>query len=208
MANVTLLFLPTQAAIDSITLDASLSETHGSDVEVTDHPVEVGANISDHIRPKPPTLSIEGLVSNTPIPPAGGDGTPLHITNGNTQVTVDIKARSTFQETRAGSAYQQLLALKDSGQLFSVVTGLRTYDNMAFTTLTVPRDAKSGQTLKFTAALKQVIQVASKVVKVVAKASGKDKLGKVAAKPAPEKSQSLADSLLHGIKNLLPGAKK
>lgn len=53
--------------IGDIWIDVSLSETHGVSAEVTDHPVEEGANIADHIRPQPRTFSIQGLVTNTPI---------------------------------------------------------------------------------------------------------------------------------------------
>lgn len=58
---------PTHVQIDDIWIDVSISETHGVGAEVTDHPVELGANIADHIRPTPRTLSIEGLVTNHPI---------------------------------------------------------------------------------------------------------------------------------------------
>lgn len=58
---------PTHVEIDDIWIDVSIKETHGLSAEVTDHPVERGANVADHIRPMPRTFTMDGLVTNTPI---------------------------------------------------------------------------------------------------------------------------------------------
>ena len=47
--------------------DALLSANHGDSAEVTDHPVENGANFSDHIQIKPAQVRLSGRVTNTPI---------------------------------------------------------------------------------------------------------------------------------------------
>jgi hypothetical protein len=51
----------------NIAIDASIEETHESPTTITDHAVESGANISDHMRPDADRLTIEGIISNTPI---------------------------------------------------------------------------------------------------------------------------------------------
>jgi len=50
----------------TLTLDASVREVHTGSSTVTDHPVERGSNVADHIRPDPDQLTIEGVISNTP----------------------------------------------------------------------------------------------------------------------------------------------
>jgi hypothetical protein len=55
-------------SVDVVTLDVYDAETHGMPTEVTDFPVEDGPNVSDNIRRKPKTLTIEGYVSDTPLP--------------------------------------------------------------------------------------------------------------------------------------------
>ena len=50
-----------------VEIDATHSEEHPTKNTVTDHPVETGANIADHIRPDPDHVTIEGVISNTPI---------------------------------------------------------------------------------------------------------------------------------------------
>ncbi len=58
---------PKHVQIGGIWIDVSVREGHGVSAEITDHPVESGANIADHIRPLPRTISIEGIVTNHPI---------------------------------------------------------------------------------------------------------------------------------------------
>lgn len=58
---------PIHVTIDEIWLDCSVRETHTLSADVTEHPVETGADVADHIRPRARTVSIEGLISNTPI---------------------------------------------------------------------------------------------------------------------------------------------
>lgn len=50
----------------TLTLDASIREVHTSSSTVTDHPVETGSNIADHIRPDPDALTMEAVISNSP----------------------------------------------------------------------------------------------------------------------------------------------
>lgn len=178
---VTLVFKATKSSIGSVELDASVSETHQGDVDVTEHPVERGANIADHARPKPESITIEGLISNTPLPAPNGQLTK--VTSGS----AEFDSRSELQPTRSGQAYADLLALKDRGELLTVVTALRVYDNMILTSLSVPRDARTGQALRFSATLKQVKVVTSQLVKVVAvqKAQPKVKLGKKGTPETP-----------------------
>ena len=50
-----------------VTFDVIEAETHESISEVTSHPVEVGVEVTDHVRPLPDRLSLVGYVSNQPI---------------------------------------------------------------------------------------------------------------------------------------------
>lgn len=52
--------------IGTIWIDVSISEQHSLSATVTEHPVEVGANIVDNIRPQPRKVQIEGFVTNHP----------------------------------------------------------------------------------------------------------------------------------------------
>jgi hypothetical protein len=199
---VTILFEKTQAKIDSVTLDASVSETHAAEVEVTDHPVEKGANISDHARPKARTLTIEGIVTNTPLAPdqAPESTTPTNI-RANGRTVYDSRAPA-YDGTRAGRAYRDLLALTE-GKLITVVTGIESLENMQVTSISVPRDSKTGQALHFTIQLKQVVQVSNATAKLVEKkVKPKNDLGKKTGTATPEATR--AKSFAKNIKDAHP----
>lgn len=52
--------------IGTIWIDVSIRETHSLSAEVTEHPVEDGVNITDHVRPQPRVIQLEGMVTNHP----------------------------------------------------------------------------------------------------------------------------------------------
>lgn len=51
----------------AIAMDATVRETHTSTAIATEHPVEAGANVTDHVRADLPRLSVEAFVTNAPI---------------------------------------------------------------------------------------------------------------------------------------------
>jgi len=55
----------------SFTLDATVRESHSMTAEVPKHPVEEGFEVSDHVQPTDVVLSIEGVISNAPLPSQG-----------------------------------------------------------------------------------------------------------------------------------------
>lgn len=125
-------FLPAGA----VEFDATLSESHTAGNEITKHPVEVGSDITDHIRRQPEKLTLQGIVSNTPLV---------------------FLASLTESPTRAEEAYEKLKEIKDNGQLISVVTTLRQYDNMALVNMSVVRDVQNGNVLNATLELEEIL---------------------------------------------------
>lgn len=162
-SGVTLLFQPFNAIIDTLVLDASVKEEHVCEVEVTDHPVEQGSAISDHARSKPEEITIEGVISNTPL---------SHLQTRRA-VTSEGFAWTTSAAASAvrgvpGNAEAAEVTLRNlRGKLVTVVTALRTYDNMALVSLKIPRDQTTGDILKFEAKFKQ-IRIVTNAVTVVA----------------------------------------
>lgn len=214
MAETSLVFSTRPTKIESIALDAALREVHSGEVEVTEHPVEQGSNITDHTRPKPDRLTIDAIVSNTPI--------------NTTQRTRVVEAfgvsfvSSSLEDSRQGAAgyaetaYAKLVELKDKGSPITVVTQIRTYDDMILISLSVPRDSKTGDALLFTASFQRVILVKNKLTRKVVsrdpKVQPKNKTGKQAPKTdtsASKKSilKTLDNSTGRGLSKLLtPGA--
>src|SRR5271166_4905146 len=155
--GVTLFWQPTPAQIASITLDASIKEMHHSEVDSTDSPVEEGVDITDHLRAKPDMVTITGMVTNFPlVAPAANrlGGTTQFPSQTGQGIQVPSNVTAAWSPGRAETAYIDLLALKAAATLVTVVTGLRVYQNMALKSLDVPREAKIGEALEFTAVFK------------------------------------------------------
>lgn len=70
----------------SVRLDVITSESHEDTVTITDHPVEEGVVITDHARDEPSALSVEGVVSNVPMPGQAG------VSSGSKALSVEVGA--------------------------------------------------------------------------------------------------------------------
>lgn len=150
--------------LDSITVDAVLSETHSLESETTDSPVEQGIDLTDHIRPKPRTLRMEGLVSEVPVPNASIDG--YAAASQTTPAGLTFTGVSPPDNTRPGKAYRTLVAIWENQVLLTIATALESYDNMVMVSAPVTRKAGDGQSLHFSATFKEIRVVQSQVVSV------------------------------------------
>lgn len=133
--------------IGGYTVDAALSEDHNFDCEVTSFPVERGANITDHIRQLPKSVTIEGIVSDTPIGRAGV------VRSG----VAALQEEGLIEAVPFSSeALDTLLAIQAKGEPVTITTSLKVYENMALEKLSVPRDASTGAALRFTATFTEI----------------------------------------------------
>lgn len=161
--------------IGTLELDAAISTTHTGAAEASEHAVEEGGNITDHVRAKPEEVKIEGVVSNTPV---GKD------------------REGEISSTRATGAFEGLRALRKSGEPVTLITELATYKDMVLVDLSVPRTSKNVEALFFTATFRAMRKVGSRVVVVeLPRANKKQNLGnkpKTTASAAVEGKASLA----------------
>lgn len=136
---------PAPIQIGSYVIDASLTESHEFASEVTQYPVERGGAIADNIRPKPITVAIEGIVSDTPI--------------GAITAKRHVGQDADGKNAPSSEALAVLEAIRLAREPVTIVTTLRTFDDMVMTSLTVPRDAATGAALRFSATFQQIIFV-------------------------------------------------
>lgn len=126
--------------IDSLLVDVTLTENHVWENEVTQYPVESGSTMSDQIRPKQCKVTLEGLVSNTPL--------------------TEMRAkRKEFSAAAAQYAYGALLAIWNRREPVTIRSSLGTFKNMALENLSFPRSSTDGEALKFSAAFVQIVTV-------------------------------------------------
>lgn len=124
----------------TITADAVVEEDADDESIVTDHPVEVGATISDHMYDLPSRL---GLIYGWSL------GSPQ-----NSQQDQDFLK----------NLYQKLLSLKSGKVLCTVNTGKRQYQNMVVQRVSQRTDKENENSLTVHVDLKQIIQATTQLV--------------------------------------------
>lgn len=165
------IFSSTTRKIGGVGVDAVIQENHKSQVRVTQHPVEIGANINDHAIIQPKEYEMQGVVSNLP----------------DKWYKFSVPSfLSGSKETRAASAYEMLLAVQEKREPVDVQTGLKSYKNMILEKLEVDRDRETSGGLYFTAKLREVIIIRNKSVQVD---EGQFKNGKTREQTSPTKDR-------------------
>jgi len=175
-----------QLQIAQIEVDVAISESHETECDVTENPVEAGANITDHVQVKPARLVVEGLVSDTPIKFLSG-------------------IRDLFDDNRSRKTYNELLELQKAREPIDVITGLKQYKSMILKTLVIPRNVDTGRALRFNATFQEVIIVESSIVAITAsnkQFQKKTEIGKTSPTSPAQNILSGAGSLLSKLTGL------
>jgi len=124
--------------IGSFEATVTIEENAQDDLEITQHPVQDGAVITDHAYKKPVTLNIRAQYSSVII------GTPID------------------------EMYRRLLKLQADRIPMDVVTGKRVYKNMLIKSLAETTNKETSQILSVTFSLQEVILTSVVVVTVPA----------------------------------------
>lgn len=189
-----------------ITPQVTIEEIHHDEIVITEHPVEKGAVIADHIFKRPAEVVIRCAWSNSPNSDGGllgaavGIGASLTGTVGRIAAAA-VPTFNAISSMLSGDAadqvkaiYAKLLALQTSGVLFDIYTGKRAYNNMLFRSLGVTTDAKYENSLMMTLVCRQVLVATTTITKntvnnaALASQNNSDATdqGTVSAKPAPD----------------------
>ena len=147
------LFQQQSRRIGLIVPSVVISEKHNDTLEITEHPVEVGAAISDHAYRRPSEVVMQ-------VGFAGG-GSLLDFLD---TTSIGLSAGLSPKET-----YQELLDLQNSRVPFDVVTGKRIYTNMLIRALEVTTDRTSENVLSAVLTLREVIITSTTTTQVAAK---------------------------------------
>lgn len=205
MAEISFLYKKSPNSFGSIVVDACMTENHQLDSEVTDHPVERGADVTDHVRPKPAVVTLDCVISNTPV-----DVTQRARVLQASGVTFESTAvdQSTGVAGYAEQAYKTLLALREAGDYLTVVTQLATYENMVIQSLSIPVSIATGDAMRFSVTFKEVRVVENKTTQVTVsapRAKKKKKLGpQTPTTTTPEKEASALKSGLDAVGVKIP----
>lgn len=174
MATEILFFDETGDAVSVIPfeLDAVPEELHRMTAQVTDHEVETGVAITDHVRAEPRMLTLNVVVSHAKL--IGDDNeTP----------------------SRMRDAWALLTTARDAGQLAIITTAIATYEDMVLIEAQAPRVAADGTWLRAELTFKEVRFVTTQVVADPVPARARDRRqvdrGQQGTEEAPERRRSI-----------------
>jgi hypothetical protein len=125
--------------------DAVVEEVHDAEIEITENPVEFGANISDHAFRLPLTLALKGRVSDVSFRFRENDPLENSISEENS--------------SRSADAWELLNKIMNSFRPVLIDTHLKAYDNMAITSLRTTQDVETARVLDVEIMLKEIIVV-------------------------------------------------
>lgn len=156
-------------SVGEISLDLILTETHSLNAVVTQHPVQDGSTISDHITILPRSGTMRVLVSNFSLSTAKGD------TRADWDEIYDQgEAAQKSLPNRAEEAWKKLKDLVKKRELVKVVTSLEVYEDVALTRVETTRDGDTGDALEIDIDYEQVTKVKLKETKVTAQVQPRD----------------------------------
>jgi hypothetical protein len=196
---------PATSQLAVLDFDACLDESVDGSADVTEHPVEQGANISDHKRPQPRQIQITVTVANNPVKI---DPAPiLTYRAANNPPRFDAYLQTTI-DRKGDTARDVLEQLRLSGDPVAVILGnggpcSRRYENMELVKLTMPRDVHTGDCLKASLGFKEILIAVSQTVAVpksnLPAAQATANLGKQPTTPASTANAANAGSTLHQV---------
>lgn len=155
--------------VDSIQFDLLISEDHALEATVTEHPVETGATVNDHVRSLPRKGSLVGFVTNHPLnktytlptsfleklAPIGAvqqyvqgilGNYGIRRPSGPTEADFAALARPENRAANTWTLFKDLMARKTP---VSIVTGLEKYKDVVVTKVSTSRSSSTGDALEF-----------------------------------------------------------
>jgi len=157
----------------AIVVDVTIEENHSDTAMITEHPVESGGSVSDHVKKNPDRLTAVVFVTDTPIISPNVDGAngstgPLDLEGASSRFTKYAKSgeaaeqkTTSYQKSvnvlsfpdgvdRVRAVYDAFRRAKDEGVIFSVITSLREYESLVIADISAPKSAKSGGSVTMT----------------------------------------------------------
>lgn len=151
--------------------DAVLREEHDTELRITEHPIQTGANITDHAYKLPERLMLEIGMSDA--------------------MATLVEGQYTGGLSKSVNCYQTLKTLQARRTPLNVVTKLNSYQNMLIAHMSAPYDLRTCHGLRCAITLQQVILAKVQTTEAVTSRSqttGETNKGPVQAEPTPNPS--------------------
>lgn len=156
---------------------------------VTEHPIEDGVNLTDHIRPENPSVGLEVIISDTPIsrdttydngtfrtislvgiperpsPPIGTPGSGTRFLSREKPANpVQLIALQFDEFDPRVDILNSLISIKDNSKLCQVYTSILRYDSMAMVSLDATRSVADGSGLRISMDFRKIKKATLEVV--------------------------------------------
>ena len=115
-------------------VDGYFAEEHQLTLGTTENPIESGSTLTDNAVKRRERLRLEGMVSD--LLPAPG---------------------LSFSPDRPADAWNEIVQLFKDRTLVTVITAIRVYRNMMIVRALAPRNVRTGQALRFTLDLQEML---------------------------------------------------
>lgn len=133
-----------------IPLDATLSRRTSYEADVTESPVESGANVSDNINLRPVVVDIVGFVTDDPISIIGN---AKDLMSGNVGGAL---GGALGNELKTKSCYDALKEIFQGKHRCTISYRFDTFSDMVMTALSIPEEPRRGREIRFEATFKQI----------------------------------------------------
>ena len=164
-------------ALELLKIDATKAEEHSFKAKATQHEVEDGANISDHVIKTGRTITINGLISDDPISIAaavvgniaGIAGSLVEGIGGAVATGAVSKLGSELLSNGAKPSKDALDILEyiyEESIPLMITTSIKTYTNMIMEDLSIPRNIKNANSLEFKAVFREARIIESESVDI------------------------------------------
>lgn len=133
-----------------------ISEKHSLKFRTSDHPLQDGATITDHVHQEMQECTIEGMFTNHPM---------RKMEEVNEVVFRDEFGTSDVKPTVSNTAlakFEKLKLLAKQRKPVRLVCSLEIYPKMVITGIDYERDSKSGSSIRFTMTLRELKTVSLK----------------------------------------------
>jgi len=161
--------------------DAVLDVTHSQKTNITSHPVQTGANVTDHAFLEPARLTMTIKMSDT-------------------KVSTIPSQFAGIAYTKSVGAYRILEQLQQQRLSFQVHTRLKTYQNMMIESLDIQDSLETLYGLEVTIEMVEILVASEKIVKISKRVQATDS-SSVGAINGSAVNESLLYQLLGGRQN-------
>jgi hypothetical protein len=155
------LLLRPSRAIGTLIPDCVFTEDHMDALQITEHPVEKTADITDHAYLKPKEVTIRFGFSNASLGPVTSLVTSAISGSLSLSSALGTLTDGIGGDSYAVQSYNKLLAIQASKQPIAITTGKRKYTSMLIQTIAVHTDAQYEYSLMATVHCKEIILVST-----------------------------------------------